>query len=131
MAGYEIVGRAILAGKSDDKHYWGVDSTTRVDAPLLPGDCRTFFKLIVDRASSTNPPIPRPPQFWGRYIGHSNPDFNLTLSEIPYLASQNCRLLIIYAGLRISPASNTGENNGIALAQDAISRAQGYACHSG
>jgi len=117
MAGYEILGRAIPAAESRDKHYWGVHSVTRVDAPVMQGDCRTFFKLIADRAGP-------PPQYWGRYIGHSVQIYNLGPSEIPYLASQNCRIVLIYAGLR-DLASATGETNGIAKANDAINLAQG------
>jgi hypothetical protein len=117
MPGTAAPGQAPPAQLADYPTYWGVDSVTHIDDTVLPGDCRTFFKLVADRAGTR-------PQFWARYIGSPTQSYNLGASEIPYAASQGVKILLIYTGITSEPQSDIGEANGIAKARDAISNAQ-------
>ena len=71
---------------------WGVDSVTHADA-VFSG--KKFFELVQAQAELVHG---RAPEFWGRYIGSLTESFNLKPAEVEYLASQKCRILLIYNG---------------------------------
>jgi Domain of unknown function (DUF1906) len=95
--------------------YWGVDSTTHVDnvRPVYPPG-KTFFDLVSDQAVANNGTAP---VFWGRYIGSPDTRFNLTQSEINYLADKGCRILLIYNGH--TGLSVALQSDGVAAASNA------------
>ncbi len=89
MAGWDYGGQPFFAQvASSATRYWGVDSVTHADTPISG---TTFFNLVKAQTG-------KPPAFWGRYIGSPTRDYNLTREETGYLASQNCRILLIYSG---------------------------------
>jgi len=98
--------------------HWGVDSTTHADnvGPTYPPG-QKFFDLVTTQAGGNQP------EFWGRYIGSTpHTEYNLTLGEVQYLSSRNCKILLIYNGHTNLSVSSTSD--GQIAATNAITSAR-------
>ncbi len=128
MPGCETCGQVYVAQfTAAPVIHWGVDSTEHVDAtfsgppPIVTGV--PFFELVRMQAGN------KAPEFWGRYIGSLTAIFNLTLSEVLYLASKSCRILLIYNGqymtaTNVATSGPPGRQNGANAANDAVASAR-------
>lgn len=112
--------------------HWGVDSSwyqvngnVRVPtAYLRPGEAgpveEPLFDYVTRRAG-------RRPEFWGRYLNDNHPQTRLRPDEPQYLFDRECRLALVFNGIRSQPhgpdASRTG---GEAAARRAIVQAGQY-----
>jgi hypothetical protein len=89
--------------------HWGVNSWNT--AIRMIGK-QTLFDFVKSKMN-------KQPEFWGRYIGSANP---LTQSEVTFLKSRKCAILLIYNNL--SAADVKGDKAaGSSDAQDAINAA--------
>lgn len=96
-------------GPSYDPNYWGVDSA---DATNIMIGSQTLFDYITQQAGAA-------PAFWGRYIGGS---YALTSTEVAFLHSKGCKILLIYNGATASSVSGTYQD-GVNDADTALSAA--------
>src|SRR5262245_14976611 len=111
--------------------HWGVDTSGKADDTVhTPGEfirageplTQTRFEYVTRRAG-------RPPEFWGRYLGHDVPGRRvaLTIDEVNYIhtaripgysSTRDCRILPIWASVgRLSGW------NSRALGEDSAARA--------
>lgn len=72
---------------------WGVDSLTPANfGPITHPRTGRTYPTLYDAVVSPDG-ASRTPEFWGRYIGTRG---NLTLAEVNFLHSRNCKVLLIY-----------------------------------
>lgn len=112
-------------------YLWGVDSVMRVNRQVrYRGAQSTLFEHVTNLAGE-------PPRFWGRFFGSDGTQ--VRPDEIRYLHQRNCRVLLVYNGVRnarrINQAANTPAANrtayghGKRAARFAIRRVEAFAQH--
>lgn len=112
--------------------HWGVDSSyypanATVGVPddfLRGGEVgpveEPLFDYVTRRAG-------RQPEFWGRYLNDNHPDSRLRPDEPSYLFSRNCRLLLLFNGIRTQPhGQDRDRSGGENAAHRAIAEARRY-----
>ena len=95
--------------------FWGVDSLNPASFKL--GRHETLFDYVTKQTGQA-------PTFWGRYIGRGKGG-NISSDDVEFLHARDCRILVIFAGTRLSPQSVLGGYpEGVADAKHAIESAR-------
>ncbi len=112
--------------------YWGVDSSwypvyanvrvpDRLRRPDESGHVEEpLFDYVTRRAG-------RAPEFWGRYLNDNHPQSRLRPDEPQYLFDRDCRLALVFNGIRTQPpAAERSRQAGVSAAERAILQANQY-----